>query len=335
MKLKPSHHRLQQPLIRLPRILLLLLSTTIHLSTANSSSSFGTRHSYSLTTFDPSGNLDQVVHAIRASTLGVPIVALCLNGECNDDLDSTDSTSSTSSSATAIPKEGGIYLSIPLHFISSSPLITDDATPRIMPLTSKLILLHSGITSDGRALSDIAMQLSLDYRYLYGQEIQPHDLLSGLSSKMQEMTVKPGCRPYGCALLVCSLGEDGRSNAMYRVDPSGAVVSLSSVDEDIVHSEDGTSVNKSTKRRRSVSLLGNWESIRQTKKELIQHQLETRTFENEEQIQEILVEAARRSCDELYEASTTSCSSLESRTPVLFASFCCERGLDIKRIITL
>ena len=37
---------------------------------------YGGRHSYSLSTFSPSGGIDQVVRATRASMLGSPIVAV-------------------------------------------------------------------------------------------------------------------------------------------------------------------------------------------------------------------------------------------------------------------
>ena len=55
------------------------------------------------------------------------------------------------------------------------------------------------------------------------------ELLAGLSAKMQEMTMKVGSRPYGCVLLVCCLGEGGEVG-MYHVDPSGAVVFISSAE---------------------------------------------------------------------------------------------------------
>lgn len=300
--------RRQQPLI----ILFLGLLPSI----TNAVTSFGSRHSYSLTTFDPSGNLDQVVRAIRASTLGVAIAALCLPAnESNSEVTATTASSD-------IPNSGGVYISIPLRFLSTSPLLIDDATPRIVPLSPNLILVHTGVGADGRALSEIAIELVLDYKYLYGEEMDVQGLLAGLSSKMQEMTMKGGTRPYGCALLICALGEGGGNAMMYRVDPSGAVVLLSSVDYSAEGDSDGV------ERRRSVTLMGNWEAVKQ-KKKTIQQELEMQQIDNEEQIQRLLVDAVRKTCVDQPEWDD---ASLIKTTPVLFASFDRDRGLEIKRI---
>jgi 20S proteasome alpha/beta subunit len=315
--------------------ILIIIPTIIH---ANSAGSYGGRHSYSLTTFDPSGNLDQVVRAIRASTLGVPIVALALSGETMEG-ESSPSTSSTSQLTTAsakqhaIPSNGGIYISVPMRFLATSPLLIDDGTPRIVPLTSSLCLVHTGVGADGRALSEVAVKLVMDYKYLYGEDMELQELLAGLSAKMQEMTMKAGSRPYGCALLVCSLGEGG-VNAMYRVDPSGAVVLTSSVDPELsldsrVESGD-EKTTKSVGRRRSVTLMGNWETQIQNQ-DTIRHELEKRACVNEEQIQNLLVDAARQTFSD--ESGNFGEMKLDNeQIPVLFASFTHERGLEIKRI---
>eukprot|EP00804_Cyclotella_cryptica_P005206 CCRYP_018893-RA/>CCRYP_018893-RA protein AED:0.03 eAED:0.02 QI:0/0/0/0.5/1/1/2/0/326 len=314
-------------------------STIIH---ANSAGSYGGRHSYSLTTFDPSGNLDQVVRAIRASTLGVPIVALALSGQTPEG-EFTPSASSSSQLTTgsrkrnAFPSNGGIYISVPMRFLSTSPFLIDDGTPRIVPLTSSLCLVHTGVGADGRALSDIAVKLVMDFKYLYGEDMELHELLAGLSTKMQEMTMKAGSRPYGCALLVCCLGEGGM-NAMYRVDPSGAVVLTSSVHckmslDSTVESGDEKNINMSSIRsRRAVTLMGNWGAQAQNK-DTIRQELEKQAFENEEQIQNLLVNVARQTfSDESGDFCETKPN--DKRVPVLFAAFTRERGLEIKRITT-
>lgn len=297
-------------------IIVLSLPAIIYGNTAGSS--WG-RHSYSLTTFDPSGNLDQVVRAIRASTLGVPIVALCLSADPNQQQCIEDSAILTSECQHDIPNTGGIYISIPLRFLSTSPLVIDDGTPRIVPLSSTLCLVHTGVGADGRALSDIAIKLVLDHKYLYGEEMGVQDLLSGLSSKMQEMTMKGGSRPYGCALLVCCLDESGR-NAMYRVDPSGAVVLMSSSREQV--SDSGVGL------RRSVTLMGNWESVKQ-KRELIEQHLEKQVINNEEQIQQLLMDAARQTF-----IDTSDDENATKETPILLASFTRQSGMSIQRITT-
>ncbi|KAL7481447.1 hypothetical protein ACHAW6_007129 [Cyclotella cf. meneghiniana] len=322
---------------RIQWLILIVLPTII---SSNSAGSYGGRHSYSLTTFDPAGNLDQVVRAMRASTLGVPIVALALSGETMEgefpsSVSSTSQLTTSSATQHAIPSNGGIYISVPMRFLTTSPLLIDDGTPRIVPLTSSLCLVHTGVGADGRALSEVAVRLVMDYKFLYGEDMELQELLAGLSAKMQEMTMKAGSRPYGCALLVCSLGEGG-ANAMYRVDPSGAVVLTSSVDRDLsleshVESADGTTT-KSVGRRRSVTLMGNWEAQMQNQ-DIIRQELENKACVNEEQIQNILVNAARQTfSDESSDFSEMKLS--HKQVPVLFASFTHERGLEIKRITT-
>jgi hypothetical protein len=224
-----------------------------------------------------------------------------------------------------IPRSGGIYIAVPLRFLSTSPFLIDDGTPRIVPLSPTLCLAHTGIGADGRILSDIAIKLVLDYRYVYGEDIGVQDLLAGLSSKMQEMTMKAGSRPYGCSLLICCLGEGGR-NAMYRVEPSGTVVLLSSSWDEVSNGNDIETNIQSSERQRSVSLMGNWEGFKQ-KRQQIQQQLERQVIETEEEILTLLVDAAKQTFkDDLDDVN------LSKKTPVLFASFSRERGLEIQRI---
>lgn len=353
---------------------------------------YGGRHSYSLSTFSPSGELDQVVRAMRASMLGVPIVALAIppsslsessvdggstiamsdNDGASDDGQVVESNvaSETSmqqrSDKTTIPplpsnnnplsSQGGIYLSIPLRFLTTSPLVRDDGTPRIVQLTSALCVTHTGVGADGRALCDIAVKIALDYRYIYGEEISVEELLEGLAEKVQEMTMKGGSRPFGCALLVGWLGrsddcdtnyDDGYGSggrpAMYRVDPSGAVSLLNSDDDidgddgSIITNREGTInsvINKG--RRGSVAFLGKWDALRQ-KKDDIRNQLENQQFASERGVQDSLIDAARQTYIDdsplSQEKFTQSAASRRSNQPILFASFTRERGLQISHIM--
>ena len=323
----------------------------------------GMRHSYSLSTFSPNGNIDQVVRAMRASLLGVPIVALSIPSSSIDnggdgakgvsksaiirkEHQMVDATPS-SSSANLLPQGGGIYLSIPLRFLTTSPFLIDDGTPRIIQLTSSLCVAHTGVGADGRALCDIATELALDYRYVYGEEISVEELLEGLAEKVQEMTMKGGSRPFGCALFVGCLGsDDGNCEpTMFRLDPSGAVVLLNSCDDNddlstcnlSTNDKDKGNILKDNGRKASTAFLGNWDSLRQ-RKDVIRNQLERHQFANEEELQEILVDAARQTY--MVESSLSDRSSSPQKgekerlnQPVLFASFTRERGLEIARIM--
>ena len=199
--------------------------------------------------------------------LGVPIVALSIPSSAdvddeatishNNNIDSCNGsaqapstktvvakTIDSSSRTSSLPTQGGIYLSIPLRFLTTSPLLVDDGTPRIVQITSMICLAHTGVGADGRALCDMAISKALDYRYVYGEEISVEELLEGLAEKVQEMTMKVGSRPFGSALFVGCLGrsdddDDGRSDpTMYRVDPSGAVTLLNSSSNSILPTGD-------------------------------------------------------------------------------------------------
>ena len=284
-------------------------------------SSIGARHSYSLTTFDPSGNLDQVGRAVRASMLGAPIVALSITSLSEKIVTTPDSES------TSTPPEEGIYMCIPLRFLGTkSPLIIDDGTPRIVPISSSICICHTGVGADGRALCDIAVSLALDYRYVYGEEISLEELLETLAEKVQEMTMKAGARPYGCALLVACLGsenvdgdEKGREATMYRIDPSGSVELLSANDR----------LNMENERRSSVAFLGKWNS--KTEQDLKTQFGSSQQYINEQQVQDALISAVEENDDSKPMQSTSNDEGKGEQT-FLYASFTHKGGLRISRV---
>jgi hypothetical protein len=316
------------------------------------------RHSYSLSTFSPSGNIDQVVRAMRASMLGVPMLAYSIpskiaeisniststsviaeqSSECiNDDTPSTTKTVSTTTISDNMQPcssiQEGIYISLPLRFLSTSPFLLDDGTPRIIQLTPSLCIAHSGVGADGRVLCDIAIKLALDYRYVYGEEISVEELLQGLAEKMQDMTMKVGARPFGCALFIGYLGsfnDNSEEPEMYRVDPSGAVVLLNRID-------DSTNIPIESRRGRgSVAFLGNWDRSLQQTKDDIRRQLENQNFANEEELQSMMVDAAKSTYLTTEQSVISASQSNEKKTmnqPAVFASFTREHGLKISHIL--
>jgi hypothetical protein len=175
----------------------------------------------------------------------------------------------------------------------------------------------------------------LDYRYLYGEEMPVAELLEGLAEKMQEMTMKGGARPFGCALLVGYLGDDGGIPSMYRVDPSGVVQLLTSynnmqVFDSVDDSEDNTATRKRSGRRGSFAFLGNWSTLGQ-KKDTIQSQLQNQAFKNEEEVQRMLVTAARQTFEEDMSDTVLSTEKRKNQ-PVLFIAFTRERSLQVSRV---
>ena len=339
------------------KLLLLILHVNQYVICASSNANAGSgggnagRHSYSLSTFSPSGNIDQVVRAMRASMLGVPILAYSTpsktvefsniststsviteqSSECINDTSTTKTVSTKTISNNIQPSSSiqeGVYISLPLRFLSTSPFLIDDGTPRIIQLTPSLCIAHSGVGADGRVLCDIAIKLALDYRYVYGEEISVEVLLQGLAEKMQEMTMKVGARPFGCALFIGYLGSsnDNREEpAMYRVDPSGAVVLLNRID-------DSTSIPIENRRGRgSVAFLGNWQT-----KDDIRRQLENHNFANEDELQSMMVDAAKSTYLTENQSVISASQSNDKRSmkqPALFASFTREHGLKISHIL--
>lgn len=160
------------------------------------------RHSYSLTTFNTDGKLEQVERALVASSLGPPIIAV-ITGET-------------------------IILASPQ--LLPSPLMNDDGTSRFTLVSPHIVVGHSGITADGRVLIESAQRLAIEHAYLFDEPISIGLFLEELSLLFQAYTgtKKTGVRPFGCTLLVGFL--DGGTNKtkhkprLFQIDCSGAVV---------------------------------------------------------------------------------------------------------------
>jgi hypothetical protein len=286
--------------------------------------------------------------------LGVPIVALA--------------TTTTPPSKRGNDRGGcrGIYISMPLRSIASSPLIIDDGTPRVVQLTSTICVIHTGVNADGRALCDVATAMALDYEYIYGMEITVEELLAGLADKMQEMTMKAGSRPYGCALLVACLGgssssydndndDDDDRPTMYRVDPNGAVVLLTPLVDDggeddsesaMISLDDDMDANYVVRGHRrgsaSVAFLGDWGRNLHQKIDQMKSQLTHGRYANESEIKNLLLDIVKQTFVDDGESSWSTTSeeniihqskeTLLKQHPMLFASFTREYGLRLSRI---
>ncbi len=164
------------------------------------------RYSFSLTTFHPSGKLPQLENALKASTLGPPIIAISL----------ADKKCILLASIQSLP----------------SPLINDDGTSRFVKVSKSIIMGHTGVNADGRVLCEAAQRLSVEHTYTFNEEIPVDVLLEEMSLLLQEYTMKPGCRPFGCSLIVASVNSgDSLDNgcSQFRIDPTGTVTKLESI----------------------------------------------------------------------------------------------------------
>ena len=154
------------------------------------------RYSFSLTTFDPKGKLNQVERASRAAFLGTPVVALC--------------------------RPNAIILAAPQAL--PSPLVEDDGTARFAKISTDIVISHTGVAADGRIAVAAGQRLAVEHEFTFDETIPVEVFLESMALLFQEYTMKAGARPFGCALLVGSL----ESGELYRLDPSGSVETLGS-----------------------------------------------------------------------------------------------------------
>lgn len=162
-------------------------------------SSIEGRHSFSLTTFSPSGKLGQVERAMEAASLGTPIVA--------------------------VVKDGKILLASPQ--ILPSVFMLDDGTARFSSVAPHIVVGHSGISADGRVLLASAQRLAVEHSYTFDEAIPVDLFLEEMALLIQEYTMKPGTRPFGTTLLIAHLPKDeDKRPELFRIDPSGAVTKV-------------------------------------------------------------------------------------------------------------
>jgi 20S proteasome alpha/beta subunit len=163
------------------------------------------RHSFSLTTFDPAGKLEQVKRALQAAEQGSPIVGVVIND---------------SSIILAAPQI------LPIFAI-------DDGSSRFALITPEIVVTHSGLSADGRILVAAAQRLAVEHEYFFDENIPISIFLEELSLLFQEYTLKPGTRPFGASIVIAyvpsamtqlSIGD--KTPELYRIDPSGNIENL-------------------------------------------------------------------------------------------------------------
>lgn len=204
--------------ILLPLLLVLTSSRDV---TASSRSGAENRYSFSLTTFDPSGKLGQVDRAMEAAALGVPVAVVVVRTRTKSTQEEED-----------VDDDDKILFAAPQKLLS--PFMVDDGTPRFVRITPEIIVGHTGLSADGRALSRAAQSIALRHWYSFDEDIPVEIFLQKMSLLFQEYTVKPGCRPFGCTLVVGYVprrrqqqhDNDYDYPQAFRIDPSGSIVAL-------------------------------------------------------------------------------------------------------------
>jgi hypothetical protein len=190
-------------------LLLILVGGSTLPAACDAQQSGGAPYRFSLTTFDPAGQLGQVQRAVQAAARGVPLIAFV----------------DTHTEA--------LWLAAPQRL--PSVCMTDDGTARWGRVTPNIVVAHTGVGADGRLLLQRAHQIALSHDYQYGTAIPLATLLQELALVLQEATRHAGGRPGGATLLVAHLPSHGRPT-LVRLDPSGSMtVATSTPDKDDGH----------------------------------------------------------------------------------------------------
>ena len=152
----------------------------------------GSKYSFSLTTFSPSGELVQIKHALAAITAGA--------------------------TSLGIKATNGVVLATEKKMPST--LVDETSISKIQLLTDEFGITYSGMGPDFRVLTRMARKDTQVYYRTYQESIPCSQLVRETATTMQEFTQQGGVRPFGVSLLMA--GYDANGPQLYQVDPSGS-----------------------------------------------------------------------------------------------------------------
>ena len=150
------------------------------------------RSNYSLTTFNSSGELVQIKHALAAVQAGA--------------------------TSLGIRAANGVVLATEKKLPST--LVDESTVEKIAQLTSEIGVTYSGMGPDFRVLTRKARKETQVYYRTYHELVPCSQLVREVATVMQEFTQRGGVRPFGTSLLVA--GFDSNGPQLYQVDPSGS-----------------------------------------------------------------------------------------------------------------
>lgn len=158
---------------------------------------FLTRSEYDrgVNTFSPEGRLFQVEYAIQAIKLG--------------------------STAVGIQTAEGVVLAVEKRL--TSPLLIPSSIEKIMEIDTHIGCAMSGLTADARTLVEHARVESQNHSFTFNESIPVESCTQSICDLALRFgdseAEKPMSRPFGVALLVAGVDEDGP--ALFHTDPSG------------------------------------------------------------------------------------------------------------------
>lgn len=131
------------------------------------------------------------------------------------------------SSAVGIKVDQGVVLAVERRL--ESTLIVPGSIEKIFEIDEHVCCAASGVITDARSLIEHARVEALNHRYTYLEPIT----VKALTQTVSDMALnfgegdpsskkKPMSRPYGVALLIAGVDENGP--AIYQTDPSGTMI---------------------------------------------------------------------------------------------------------------
>lgn len=148
-----------------------------------------------ITVFSPDGRLFQVEYAREAVKRGTTTVGLKF--------------------------KDGVALIVDKRI--ASRLIESKSIEKIFQIDEHIGCATSGLVSDARVLVDHARVVAQVNKVTYAEKINIEALVKRICDFKQNYTQYGGVRPFGTALLVAGVDEQG--NHLFETDPSGALVS--------------------------------------------------------------------------------------------------------------
>jgi proteasome alpha subunit len=100
-----------------------------------------------------------------------------------------------------------------------SPLLDPDSVEKLHVVDDHVGIASAGHAADARRLVDEARERAQAERLRYDQPVPVPTLARSLADHVQANTQQGGTRPYGAALLVAGVDDDGVH--CYEVDPGG------------------------------------------------------------------------------------------------------------------
>ncbi len=152
-----------------------------------------------ITVFSPDGRLFQVEYAREAVKRGTTTVG--------------------------IKTQSGVALVVDKRITSS--LVETKSIEKIFHIDRKIGLATSGLVADARVLVDYARVVAQVNRISYNERIEVPTLVKRISDFKQTYTQYGGVRPFGTALLVAGMDEEGPH--LFETDPSGAFMAYKAV----------------------------------------------------------------------------------------------------------